>query len=1364
MVRGESVRVMVLAALGAAALALLAGGCDSGGRDDPAAPGDARDGDGWLGPDGGPDGRADARGDLGGDSEGPAPPEWQEPVGALLPSGSEITPAAGGTVTSDDGTVLVSFPPGAVAQPTTVTLGALTLPGPAGVSDLGLAVDVDARAPDGQPVTRLAGSASLYFRHGALDPLPPGAAAAVVYAHEASGGDGANGGAWTALATVRSPAQDTAMARTDHLSGFGLYAPALTGALGCRPGGGCLTTIGESNPIASMGMDGQGNLYFIHPNGPYIYRLPAGGGPADVHIFFDATDAYPGTWLYANRIAVSDRSGDVFLLRNERVFRIRPDGAWSPLYPGDEGEADVRVHAVRFHSADGALWVQCRDDFRTDTLRRIDPEGGQVLATVQFNSVRSLWSSETAWTFDAAGRLFALRGWGLYVLDDPTGDAAAPWTVVAEGWQSSRYSLTADAHGNVFVGAGAALCPAGSSCVPTDEAPWDQVAVVSGTPPFPNERIAGLRDPSLVVVAAGRLLVSSGAAIVTLPLSRRDALDGSAAGVISPSVGDLSGRGSFVTLTGLLASSPAHHAVWVSGVRLPLAQVLPGELRFTLPSFDHRWEVAQPWLPDLGRGVRLTLPSGPVAVRVGPDSRTLGELQTPEPGRYKPTTYNQSNGSGTCLPAPPGARQPPLEVAVGEWVYWHAPFFAGGLPENRSWSVSSRDGLFPAWDADRDGPWMAWRSERPGDYTFDWIQGDQTLPCTIRVSAGGAPDYVTDLRVDPAAGGTFFSNGARMVIPPGALPGGETVELRLTTANVPPPPSDVRSPASPPGRYRQFYRFTPEPDHLSADVRFGVPLGHGDDPPTPAFFDDGAAADVPDAYRQSMYVPIEHRIDGSAGYVDVVLAAGDYGPRAASRARRAPAGGQRWKALDAVSWLGHRISQVGVNQIGGYLWWKVGLPNEKIEDGHFTVLFNTRAGVTADKALAAHEGLSMARTRFATWGYAVPDWVIVTLDPDLDSEGSTSGLGRLAHWNMALGAWQADDDLRSAAAHELFHVIQYENMSYAARAKKKLWDWWMEGTAVWAEEVLFPGENSAADWVRQGADFIHQGLSNYGSLTDAQEYACVALVTYLEQEHPGAVLEILQALGVLTSPADALRTKVGSMATFLDGFARSYFGGLGEPFASWDRSRAFLPPRVLSEPATPLVDRGLPPESAVAVRAATDPARAVPVSFDEASGSVVRADHRAMLQTTVVLDRAGTVLGTVVGTTRPEGVVLAKAATFGPTNPLTVIHVNGEYEAPARNPSVAFEVPTLDTVSPATFSYQGPVTLTLRGGGFGPGAVGGALRRVLVFYGEREATAWDPETITVSLPANSVTPMTVPIQVRTAAGVVSNTRTVEATD
>jgi hypothetical protein len=1345
---GRIAQLAVLAVLCAAAPAGCAG--DDGGEPD--ARTDARD----VVPDA-PGG--DVPTDLGTDATEP-PLEWVEPHGEELPSGSVITPEAGGTIVGDDGRVMVSFPPGAVAVPTTVTLGPLAVTPPTDASDLGLAIDVDARDPDGQPVTELAGTAYLYFRHAALESLPAPAADLVVHAHDDDAASGDDDG-WTALPTASSPDGGSSMARTRHFSGFGLYARALTGFLGCKPGGGCLTSINETNPISSMGMDGQGNLYFMHPNGPYIYRLPAGGGPADVEIFFNAADAFSGTWLYKNYITVSDRTGDVYLMRNDQVFRITPNKSWSLLYP-PASETGVKVQAARIDPNDGTLWVQCRDDFTTDTLRQIDGSG-TVTKTVAFNTTTRRAPEDGGWAFDSQGRLFGLRGWSLYVLEDPVGSPDEPWHLVAEGFPGTRRAITADGSGNVFVASGMALCPSGSTCILDEASRSHQIAVVNGTPAFPNQRIAGLRNPTMVVRSGNRLLVSGGDSIVTLPLDRRDRLDGNATQVTSPSMGSLSGRGSFVKLVGKVASSPVHHAVFMGGVRLPLAQVLPGELRFTIPSFEHRWEWAQNQLPNLGTGARMTLPSGEVTARVGPGSRSLGAIQTPEPGHYKPTTYDTINGSGSCL-----SGDEPLAVAVGEWVYWRAPSFPGAQPEDQSWSVTSHDGLFAPWVAAEDGPWMAYRFTQQGGYTFDWVQGDQTLSCAIQVTAGGASGYATEFLVDPAVGGTFFSNGARMVVPPGALPGTAPYALLLTTVNQAPPASDTPSPTSAPGRYRQFYRFTPEPAHLSSDLRFGVPLGNGDEYPMPAFFDNGAADGVPEAYQQSMYIPIEHRVDGGAGYVDVVLAAGDYGPRETSAEPRRAGGPatplvQR-TLLGAVSWLGQRIMEIGVNEIGGYLWWKVGLPNEKVEDDHFTILYNTREGMTEDKALAVHEGLTMARTHFMTRGYIVPESVIVTLDPGLDSEGSTSGLGRLAHWNMTLGGWQANDDLRSSAAHELFHIIQYENMSYAARARKTTWGWWMEGTAVWAEEVLFPGQNSAADWVKKGSDFIHQGIRNYGSLSDEQEYACVALILHLEKKDEGIVLEVLQSLGLLTTPEDALRDKIASMPTMLEEFAVSYFGGVDEPYRSWDLSKAFVPQKVLANPSTQLIDVGMPSESAIAVKAATDPTKTLPVSFDEASGSVVRGDHKAMLQTTFVLDKTGTELGSQIGTTKPEGIVLGKASTYDPTNPLTVIHVNAEYDSFARTSTVSFDVPTLDSVSPASFDYESSVTLTLNGGGFGPSDGGNELRRVLVFYGEREASEWGPGVIKVSLPANSVTPMSVPIQVRNSAGVTSNTRYVEATN
>ena len=145
---GRIAQLAVLAVLCAAAPAGCAG--DDGGEPD--ARTDARD----VVPDA-PGG--DVPTDPGTDATEP-PLEWVEPHGEELPSGSVITPEAGGTIVGDDGRVMVSFPPGAVAVPTTVTLGPLSVTPPTDASDLGLAIDVDARDPDGQPVTELAGTRS----------------------------------------------------------------------------------------------------------------------------------------------------------------------------------------------------------------------------------------------------------------------------------------------------------------------------------------------------------------------------------------------------------------------------------------------------------------------------------------------------------------------------------------------------------------------------------------------------------------------------------------------------------------------------------------------------------------------------------------------------------------------------------------------------------------------------------------------------------------------------------------------------------------------------------------------------------------------------------------------------------------------------------------------------------------------------------------------------------------------------------------------------------------------------------------------------------------------------------------------------
>ncbi len=1323
-------------------------------------------------------------GDVGAEGDGGGEYDWRPPFQDALPSGSVITPEQGGTISTYDGSISVTLLPGAVAEPVVVNLYAnpgLPLP-PADMVDLGLRVEVDVRDAGGSPVRELLLPAYIHFAYEDPESMIGSVSSLVVYGHSSPSGedgDGAGGGAgvgngesedgeWHPLPTALSTANGTAMGVTEHFSSFGLFMPALGGALGCYAPGRCVTVISEHDPIRSMGMDGAGNLYFMYGSGTHIYRKPAGGGPESVEAFFDVRQAYEGTWLYENKIVVSPDSGNVYLLRKRKVFKITPNGNWSLLFPS-ESDSAVEVHAAWINPNDGALWVQCRESFTTDTLKQLNPESGQVTREVAFSSTtRSLDLNHCSWVFDSQGRLFSMRWSGLYVLNTPD-DPTERWHLVTEGFVVSPRgygrALAADRDGRVYAAGVLPICKEQDCQAEVEAAALASsfITVVGGSGgvgggsgPMVIGTIRGQGRPASLLVAKNSLLVSSGMQISAVPVGRIDPSDGQASGLTTSMIGSISGKGSYVSLQGTVSANAPSHGVWLGDVRLRLAQVLPGELRFLIPNYGYGWDNIEHNLPDLGREVRMTLPSGGLVATLNGSSVELGSVETPEPGNYKSAYYNQAEGQGSCYSTDLGSGwilRPPLELATGEWMIW-TPLQS----PDWSWEITSRDGLFPKWQATEKGPWLAYQFNTPGTYVFDWVKGGETLECQVRVSAGGASAYRTDLNVDPTVGGVFYSNGASLRIPAGALPGTEPYQVRIRTSNPTPPQSDVPEPASAEDRYRYAFSITPQPDQLNGTIRFGISGGvggGGTGGPLPVFYDSGMNSAVPASWQQSIYLPLEYETGGEGGRVNLVLRAGDYSSDEPILDRESQ--GTALKSGGQPN-VGHRI-RAKVNEITANLWWKVGLPDEKVEDDHFTILYNTRDGITADKALVAHEGLTMARSRFKSMGFAVPDWVIVTIDRNLDAEGSTSGLGRIGHWNMTLAGWLADEDLRSVAAHELFHIIQYENMSYGARVRKFEWNWWLEGSAVWAEHLLFPGENSAADWVKAGADFIHAGLYNYDSLSDEQAYACVALVDFLEKEHPGAVLSIFGKLGAFTAPDDAMVEVVGGIGTFMEEFAMAYFSQKDAPYSGWDLTKAFRPPMVVEAPATVLINRNMPALSAIAVKvSANGDVGTVPVSFTEATGSVVRPVHCSGMDTTTVIDKAGLVMGTIAGTLVPEGIVLAKAATFTPDKQFMVLYSNGS--ADSCIPKIIYEIPTITSVTPQSFYYKSPVTLQVAGSGFGSAS---APFKVEIFSREYPYQSWFGDVFNVNIPANSFTPMTVDVRVRHKADILSNIKSVTIT-
>ncbi len=1206
------------------------------------------------------------------------------------PARGWITPEEGGVLSTGKPAVSLEVPPGAVAQATLLTLSKTPLTPPMDAADFGLGVEIVAQDEAGQPVTDLLKPATLTFHYDPEELVAGDPAGLSIYAQ-------ALDGTWSVLSSTLDAAAQTVQAETLHFSGFGLFGQPWRSPF--------------YSSFDATAVDNAGNVYFIHrwpaAGDGVIWRQPPGSA-ADTgyhpHFYLyqlgGIDEASP--WFGGYDLAVEPDTGVLYVRRDKHVFRIEADSdnfghaTWSRLYP-PEGVTDTIVSQMRFSLYDGTLWVRVADAAGyTLELRQLNSETGTVLGSIP--------GHDPIYDFvvDARGRLFistlneSARGYSEHKRDISLWNATTQtWTPVAEGFSYDygiRQSMTVDAQGRLYVGN---LSPS-------------QITVIGGDTPTVQGVIPVPLRPTNLAYAAGQLVFADGQWLSSTPAGRRMALDGDLAGVMPLPSDSLSGQGAFVTLTGTLSTVPAHHSVWFGGQRLPLYEVDRGTLYFGPLAVD--------------------TPPGELVVHMGQATRDFGPIQTIEPG---------NKHTGECN----------LQVAVNEWVVWET----GGWAWSKE-AVTSTQGLFEPWHRRTSdfSDWLAYQFQEPGAYTFqvEYVNGTTQL-CTVDVSYAGRSMATQWFQVDPASGGVFYNNGARMDIPPGALPGSTPYTLTLSTTDLTPPVADGLQPEDS-LHFHHSFGFDPEPAQLLDSLRFSVLYdpGNPEDYPMPAFYDDALDPDIPYGYQMRTYSLVDHSLDVIPGYVSLHVPAGVYTATATTHAplqAQSPTTGTAYSGM--TLWA-------SLNDLGGHLWYKLGMPNAKIEDSHFSILYNTRAGVTADKALAAHEGFSMAHTYFRTKGYEVPDWVIVTLDPDLDAEGATSGLGRLWHWKISLASWQVDEDLRSAAAHELFHIIQYENMALEARAEKWRWPWWMEGTAVWAETVTFPNSNSAPDWVKKGADFVTVGLDNYGSLSEEQAYAAVALISYLEQEHPGTVLQVLQEVNGFIPPHDALRNALADPGAFYEGFAQAFLHPQAEPFTNWDASKAFTTVTVTTSSSV-VIGQNAPALSirGVNVVAGTDPA--VPISFSQADGSIVRVPDDANT-VTFGWNPDGSTMPAIYGKYPEAGRPVARAETFLPAAPLKLVYVNRAVDG-SVSPQVKLEVPTLDLVTPSSFDHSQPQTFQLQGGGFGT-----VTGQVWIGMAAYAPDSWSDTTINVTLPANSVGPGTVIIRVEHAAGVRSNPMSVTA--
>lgn len=99
-----------------------------------------------------------------------------------------------------------------------------------------------------------------------------------------------------------------------------------------------------------------------------------------------------------------------------------------------------------------------------------------------------------------------------------------------------------------------------------------------------------------------------------------------------------------------------------------------------------------------------------------------------------------------------------------------------------------------------------------------------------------------------------------------------------------------------------------------------------------------------------------------------------------------------------------------------------------------------------------------------------------------------------------------NDHLRSTTAHELFHAFQF-SFPRAEGTNEDDYDWWVEGSATWASDLVYPKLNFEQGYLRSNWAFQDKydgPLDEHSAIiSDTQEYAAYIWPFYLRQQAGG---------------------------------------------------------------------------------------------------------------------------------------------------------------------------------------------------------------------------------------------------------------------
>lgn len=1030
-------------------------------------------------------------------------------------------------------------------------------------------------------------------------------------------------GKWVKLPTALDPSSRTARATVSHFSPFGLFAAPL---------------VDEVLALALTVDAGGTVIWFDFYTFKILQKSP---GALDATVRSDLAGV---NMLVGYGDLDIDRATDTLYFTNgQRVYRIEPGAPPVAIYSPNVPGAEIIINGLSFDPRDGTLYVATNQHaFQMNPVT-----GQQIRGLNHFRAWGGVDPQDRVVDFqdlvvDANGRLYAstreaARGsvtfsdWGnLYYWENG-------WLPVAYGFADPQ-GLAADDAGNVYVA----------------NFRGETISVVSGADPRVVGVMRNIPFPRSLAVRGNTLVATVDDTISALPLARRDGLPHSLeVASISPA-GSLSGQGSHVTVQVSGPDPIPAHNVLRMGDRVihEIAAFSDQAIHYQLPLDLTPVTVAR----------QLSLPPGGYSFSVGEVQVAQGSLGAPEPGQWRFASWYNNDTIG---------------VAQGEWLVWAMP------PGASLRGLSSEEGLFPPWDASR-GNWLAYHFNQIGRFTFTVTEtGGTALTRYVDVTRTGPGDLGGSATVDPVVGGTVHSQGVRMEIPAGALPGREVYTITVSNRRVENPGPDSGAILG----YEYRVQFEPEPVALLKDITLHLPYDPATLPEDPraALFDE----------ELGDFIPLDAQV--ADGYVTLTLFAGRYEDPATG------AGANRVGQPRSADYWGQRLVG-GINKAARSLWWVVGLPNEKVENAYFVVLYNTRDGVTEAYAQKLLDALTYSMAVFDMQGYTQPSsQVIVKIAPWLtkgtQSEGFVPGIGTLGNWYMFFNDQLSDDEIRVTAAHEYFHILQKENMSAGARFVSAP-TWWLEGTATWGEYLVYPDISSYQMRIEAGGDFVHRSFpAGWGSLDANQQYATVAFAIYLEKKVGGNTIQrIFGAMGVDTSFEEALTSVVGNLAPFYTQFALDYWQQNYTPAEEWNLIN-FIPNQRLISAETAIHFTGDRMTSFLTKVYTNQGAL-----FAQASGGLLRAESMCAGAEGAVVHLLDGTRRTILASFRNDADPipihkLAPFSTYDPRNPLYLLFVNARPQSCAV--TMKMETPLISGLSPTTMAKGDIRVVTIDGGGFG---------------------------------------------------------------